>query len=65
MLPEIRTGVLISKMFYGNKTLRNVIVKKFGQTLSEAMTDVLMGDRTYPKDFKKTITRKLKGWISI
>jgi geranylgeranyl reductase family protein len=64
MLPEIRTGVLISKMFYGNQTLRNVIVKKFGQTLSEAMTDVLMGDRTYPKDFKKTITRKLKEWIT-
>lgn len=60
MLPELRTGVKLSKLFYENKTLRNMMLKKFGQHLADAMTDVFMGDRTYPHDYKKSIRKRLK-----
>ncbi|PWA05568.1 geranylgeranyl reductase family protein [Flavobacterium psychrotolerans] len=60
LLPEIKSGLFIAKMFYEKQTLRNGIIKKYGQYLAEAMTDLFMGDRTYPKDYKKTITRKIK-----
>jgi geranylgeranyl reductase family protein len=60
MLPELRTGVKLSKLFYENKTLRNMMLKKFGQNLADAMTDVFMGDRTYPHDYKKSIARRMK-----
>jgi geranylgeranyl reductase family protein len=60
MLPELRTGVKLSKLFYENKTLRNLMLKKFGQHLADAMTDVFMGDRTYPYDYKKSIARRMK-----
>jgi flavin-dependent dehydrogenase len=60
ILPEIRTGVLLSKLFYEKKTIRNLFLKKFGQHLAEAMTDVFMGDRSYPKDYKASIRRKIK-----
>jgi len=60
MLPELRTGVKLSKLFYENKTLRNMMLKKFGQHLADAMTDVFMGDRTYPHDYKKSIAKRMK-----
>jgi geranylgeranyl reductase family protein len=63
ILPEIRTGVILSKFFYEKKTLRNLFVKKYGQLLANAMTEVFMGDRTYPKDYKAAIRRKIKEVI--
>jgi geranylgeranyl reductase family protein len=63
ILPEIKTGVILSKFFYEKKILRNIFVKKYGQLLANAMTDVFMGDRTYPKDYKAAIRRKIKEAI--
>ena len=63
ILPEIRTGVILSKFFYEKRTLRNLFLKKYGQLLANAMTDVFMGDRTYPKDYKAAIRRKIKEVI--
>lgn len=63
ILPEIKTGVILSKLFYERKKIRNFFIKKYGQTLAEAMTDVFMGDRSYPKDYKATIRRKIKEAI--
>jgi geranylgeranyl reductase family protein len=63
ILPEIRTGVILSKFFYEKRTLRNVFVKRYGQLLANAMTEVFMGERTYPKDYKATIRRKMKELI--
>ncbi len=60
LLPELKTGVKLAKLFYENKTLRNLMLKQFGQHLADAMTDVFMGERTYPRDFKKSIRRRLK-----
>jgi geranylgeranyl reductase family protein len=63
ILPEIKTGVILSKFFYEKKMLRNIFVKQYGQLLANAMTDVFMGDRTYPKDYKAAIRRKIKEVI--
>ena len=63
ILPEIKTGVILSKLFYERKKFRNFFIKKYGQSLAEAMTDVFMGDRSYPKDYKATIRRKIKEAI--
>ncbi|MGX1023401.1 geranylgeranyl reductase family protein [Psychroflexus sp. MBR-150] len=60
LLPELKTGVKLAKLFYENKTLRNLMLKQFGQHLADAMTDVFMGERTYPHDYKKSIQKRLK-----
>lgn len=60
ILPEIKTGALLSKLFYHKKTFRNLILKKYGQFVADAMTDLFMGDRTYPVDYKASIRRKIK-----
>lgn len=60
ILPEVRAGIFLAKFFYGKKTLRNLFMKKYGQFLSDTMTDVFLGLRTYPKDYKATIHRKIK-----
>lgn len=63
LLPELRTGVLLSKFFYGKKTLRNFLIKSHGQSIAEGMADVFMGERTYPKNYKAAIKRRISGMI--
>lgn len=63
ILPEIKTGVILAKFFYRKKIIRNLLLKKQGQTLANAMTEVFMGERTYPKDYKASIRRKIKEII--
>ena len=63
LLPELNTGLWLSKWFYEQKTIRNLLLRKFGQHFSEAMADVFHGDRSYPKDIKKTIKNKLKSLV--
>jgi geranylgeranyl reductase family protein len=63
LLPEIRTGVVLARLFYKKRTMRNLLLKKFGQVLSDAMTDVFMGDRSYPKDYKASVRKKIKEII--
>lgn len=63
LVPELQTGVTLAKIFYENKNLRNLLLKGFGQQLSETMTDIFMGERSYPKDIKASIKRKVKDAI--
>lgn len=63
LLPELKVGVFLSKLFYENKRMRNLLIKKYGVRICEAMTDVLMGDRTYPLDIKKQLKEKFKKMI--
>lgn len=63
ILPEIKTGVLLANLFYKRKTLRNLFTKKYGDHLSNAMTDIFMGLRTYPKDYKASVQRRIKEAI--
>ncbi len=60
LLPEIKTGLWLSKWFYEQTKVRNLLLKKYGQRFSEAMADVFHGDRSYPRDIKKSIGKKLK-----
>lgn len=63
ILPEIKTGVILSKFFYEKKKFRNFFAKNYGDLLANAMTDVFMGVRTYPKDYKAAVRRKIKEAI--
>lgn len=60
LIPELRLGVKLAAFFYENKKLRNLLLKKHGQRAAEYMTDIFMGDRTYPHDFKEKVKQKLK-----
>lgn len=64
LLPEIKTGLWLSKWFYEQKSIRNIVLKKYGQQFSEAIADVFHGNRSYPKDIKKTIAKRIKNLVS-
>jgi geranylgeranyl reductase family protein len=64
LVPELETGLFLSKWFYEQKTLRNMVLKKYGQHFSEAMADVFHGKRSYPKDIKKSLANKIKSLVS-
>ena len=59
ILPELEVGKKLSKLFYGQPTLRNLLLQKYGQRAAEYMTHIFMGDRTYPKDFYKKVKQKI------
>lgn len=63
LIPEIKTGIFIAKFFYDNPKLRNLLIPKYGIKGVEALTDLYMGDRNYPKDISKKITQKIKEAI--
>ncbi|GGG95731.1 hypothetical protein GCM10011416_11710 [Polaribacter pacificus] len=63
LIPELKTGVYLSKLFYENARVRHFLMKKYGVRFGEAMTDVFMGLRSYPADIKKSILDKLKGFV--
>jgi geranylgeranyl reductase family protein len=63
LIPELKTGVRLSKLFYENEKIRNFLIKKYGDKISDAMTQIFMGERTYPKNITKTIKKKLGSAI--
>ncbi|WP_139958134.1 geranylgeranyl reductase family protein [Flavicella sediminum] len=63
LIPELKTGAYLAKLFYENTSLRNLLMKRYGSRMCEAMTEVFMGERTYPADIKKKITEKFKGMV--
>lgn len=63
LLPELKTAVWLSKWFYEQKTVRNILLKKYGQRMSEEIVAVFHGKRTYPKDVKKRLKEKIKEMI--
>lgn len=60
LIPELKTGIWLSKWFYEKKRLRNLVFRKFSGRLGDAMIDFLHGEREYPKDIKKAINQKIK-----
>lgn len=62
ILSELRWGRALAKLTYGSSRLRSFIFSRYGQKLCEAMTDVLMGERTYgemvrdPRNYLKLLT---------
>lgn len=63
LLPEIKTGLWLAKWFYEQKTIRNIMLKKYGQRFSDAMADIFHGERSYPVDIKSAITNKIKELV--
>lgn len=63
IMPELLTSMKLAKLFYGSKTVRKFLLKKYGDRFVEAMTDIFMGEKQYPKDVNKKIKEKLKGLV--
>ncbi|GAB3647748.1 geranylgeranyl reductase family protein [Echinicola sediminis] len=63
LLPEINTGLSVSKWFYSQRMIRNFLMKKYGDYFISAMTDVFTGERSYPKDLMKSLKRKIREMV--
>ncbi|WP_057939758.1 geranylgeranyl reductase family protein [Algoriphagus resistens] len=59
LLPELKTAQIASKWFYSHRIIRNLILKKYGEQIVSRMTDLFIGNRSYPKDFMKSFKNKI------
>lgn len=66
IVPELRMGRILAKLIYDYPRVRTWLFRLYGQKLSEAVTDVFMGEKTYcgmlysPLNYLKLIG--LLGW---
>ena len=60
LIPELKIGIKLAKFFYENTTVRNLFVKKIGSLAAERLTEVFLGNATYPSDYKKKFQEKFK-----
>jgi geranylgeranyl reductase family protein len=51
ILPELRLGRVLAKITYDYPRLLRRLFKSYGQEFTEAVTDVVMGEKTYKKLF--------------
>ena len=63
LLPELKSGVMLSKFFYNNNAVRNYILKKYGQRCSDLMVDILNGDKPFPTKIKEKMKAIIKEAI--
>jgi geranylgeranyl reductase family protein len=60
LLPELKSGVFLSKFFYHNNPIRNYILDTYGQYFNNMMVDILHGDRPFPTNVRKKLAAKIK-----
>ncbi|AWW32467.1 geranylgeranyl reductase [Echinicola strongylocentroti] len=63
LLPEIQTGISVSKWFYSQRKIRNFLMKRYGDYFISAMTDVFIGERSYPRDLMKSLKKKVRELV--
>jgi geranylgeranyl reductase family protein len=63
LLPELKSGVILSKFFYHNNPVRNYILKKYGQHFSDLMVSILHGEKPFPKNVSEKLKAKIKEKI--
>ena len=61
LLPELKSGVTLSKFFYNNNAVRNYVLKNHGQKFSDLMVDILHGDKPFPTNVSKKLKEKIKS----
>ena len=59
LLHELKISGFLSKIFYENPRLRNLLIDRYGQRGCEILTDIFMGDRKFPKDIRKKLKEKI------
>ena len=59
LLPELNTSLVAAKWFYSYRIIRNLLLRKYGDYAINFMTDIYIGNRSYPKDLMKTIKSKI------
>ena len=63
LLPELKSGVILSTFFYKNNLIRNLILQKYGQFFSNLMVDILHGDKPFPSKVLEKLNTKIKEFI--
>lgn len=63
LLPELKSGALLSKFFYNNNPVRNYLLNKYGQYFNNIMVDILHGDRPFPTNVAEKLKNKIKEKI--
>ncbi len=63
LLPQLKVAAKAAKFLYEQKTLRNLVMKKYGQKFTDALADICMGDKNYPIDMNEKIKKKVKELV--
>ncbi len=64
ILPDIKAGKILAYLIYRHPQIRHFFLRNYGQKLSEIITDVIMGEKTYNELLKNPLNylKLLKIW---
>lgn len=60
LLPELNSGVFLSKFFYHKNPIRQYLLRKYGQRFGDLMVDILSGDKDFPTNVQEKLKAKIK-----
>jgi geranylgeranyl reductase family protein len=69
ILPELRWARFLAAILYGSGKIRNLLFRQYGQELAEAVTDIIVGEKSYGAVCKKhaglrQLVRMMKGMVN-
>lgn len=64
LLPQLKIGRFLGNIMYDKPWLRKQLFKQYGQRLSEALTDVFMGEKEYPHEAVTKLKSHIKSRIN-
>ncbi|MFC4871850.1 NAD(P)/FAD-dependent oxidoreductase [Negadavirga shengliensis] len=59
LLRELKTSGLLSRTFYGQPHVRKMLINKYGQKGCEYLTDIFMGNKTFPHEIGHWLRERL------
>lgn len=65
LIPELEIGSKLAKFFYYNPKIRNIFLKKYGQNATEKLTEIFMGNASYPTNYIDTLKSRFRSAFSL
>lgn len=60
LVPELKTASFLSNFMINFHAIRTFFIRQSGEKYGAYMTDIFLGEKSYPKDLIKTMTKKIK-----
>lgn len=63
LIPELKSSLFLTNFFYKRTTIRNFLLVRSSERFLQKMTDIFMGDASYPTNIKKSFQQKIKDFF--
>ena len=63
LIPELNSSAFLTNFFYKRTIIRNFLLARSSERFLQKMTDIFMGDASYPTNIKKHFQQKIRDFF--